>query len=133
MLLGPAKVAPREYMNLQCRLVDLDGELADRHIGPLRTELMSVPGGTAAVALRAGHRWAPDFASLTVPETGLVPSPLRDGGAYLVIGGLGGVGLSIAEHCCAPGRWLRIAMLSPSALRARSNSRSPDGCTCRIN
>jgi len=95
-VLAACLVIPQEYPTLSCRSVDLAGSFAD---GPglldgIEREL-SAPGNGEVVALRAGVRHvrtygpAPDAAA---------PLALREGGVYLLTGGLGGVGLTLADH-----------------------------------
>jgi NADP-dependent 3-hydroxy acid dehydrogenase YdfG/acyl carrier protein len=50
------------------------------------------------VAWRNGHRWARDFAPLPVSGNNTGGLRLRAGGTYLITGGLGRVGLVVAEH-----------------------------------
>ncbi len=97
-LLGPARVVPLEYGGTAVRLIDVATGIdddADRRaiVDELRT---AVEEPDAVTALRAGRRWAPGVAlrSTTADES---TTPLRRGGRYLIVGGLGGVGLSIGR------------------------------------
>ncbi len=109
-LLGPCRVAPLELPLLRCRSLDLDlhgaaGEASWSQSGELRAlldELMAEPletaeqGGHTVAAYRQGERWVETFVPLPAPEE--VVTPLRQGGVYLITGGLGGLGLGLAEH-----------------------------------
>jgi acyl transferase domain-containing protein len=101
---GPAKVIPLEYPDIRCRLIDIENSpaaIADpQHaVGRLADELLN-PADEPMVALRGLHtsaRWVPGVAPL--PDLGAqVAPPIRHGGTFLIVGGLGGVGLSIAQH-----------------------------------
>ncbi len=103
-LLGPCKVIPREFANVRCALVDIDApaagsRLEQRLLDGLAADLDAAQAGTLAhdvLAWRAGERWV-----LTHGETPLPPataSVLRPQGVYVITGGLGGVGLALAEH-----------------------------------
>ncbi|HEV2779527.1 MAG TPA: SDR family NAD(P)-dependent oxidoreductase [Actinophytocola sp.] len=97
-LLGPTRLIPVEYPGVRCRMVDLDpAELADpaRVAGPLLAELGD-GDVDAVVALRGGRRWLLDYES--VPVAGEPAEPLRERGVYLITGGLGGIGLAMAER-----------------------------------
>jgi len=68
-----------------------------------------------AVALRRGRRWRPALTSVPLPEGG---SGLRTGGVYLVTGGLGGIGLTLAEDLAGQ-VGARLVLLSRTALPPR--------------
>lgn len=93
VLQGPIRVIPQEYPHARSRLVDLpSGRFSIA--AAIRSAL--VPSLGDVVALRGEDVFAPFFepAQRTVRED-LRP---RDGGTYLITGGLGGIGLSIATH-----------------------------------
>lgn len=50
------------------------------------------------VALRGNRRWVQTFESLQLPQQDLQAAHLREGGVYLITGGLGGIGLAVAEY-----------------------------------
>ncbi|MDY7094445.1 MAG: SDR family NAD(P)-dependent oxidoreductase [Acidobacteriota bacterium] len=129
-VLGTCRGIPQEYPQLSVGLVDLpapphtggDAELAawsERWGGPLLSESASTSGARspAVTALRGRHRWLEDFMPVEAPisddeapddsaakkDGGEEGSRLRRGGVYLLVGGLGGIGLSLAEHLAR--RW----------------------------
>ena len=131
-LTGPARVIPREFPQLTVTALDL--ELPERtgrkkrgfakagtdklvdHI--LEDALADPSNGTAIV--RNGKRFELTYkaAALTdLPDDGPLPA-LKEKGVYLITGGFGGIGLTLAEalikQCDA-----RIALLSRSALPLR--------------
>lgn len=99
-LLGPAKVIPLEYSGMRTRLIDLaDGIGSDPDRAAAVVELgTDAPGEEpdAVVSLRHRHRWVPTV-SVRSTTDGAGDDPFRSGGRYLIVGGLGGVGLSIAR------------------------------------
>jgi len=96
-LLGPAKIIPLEYPGVQVRHVDLATGLADgRERAALNRELGSKIVDSM-IALRGGQRWRPAVTCLEDAGAG-AEIPLKKGGVYLIVGGLGGVGLSIGHH-----------------------------------
>jgi acyl transferase domain-containing protein len=99
-VLGPCTILTVECPGTSIRLLDL------RHGDPLPvdqvlTELRTDPGNQN-VALRHGRRWAPDYDILQLSVEGEEPpepeAPMRTGGVYLVTGGLGGIGMALAER-----------------------------------
>jgi acyl transferase domain-containing protein/acyl carrier protein len=96
-VLGLSRVLSSEYAGLQCRSIDIDpSECAMDRIVHAIVEELGVPGGSQTLAYRRGIRWRKDWAS--APLRGTSKTPFRDGGVYLITGGVGGIGYSIAEH-----------------------------------
>ncbi|MFD1935084.1 SDR family NAD(P)-dependent oxidoreductase [Nonomuraea mangrovi] len=92
LVAGIARVVPLEVDGLQVRQLDLEsgGTPAASVLAELRRE----PAGDV-LALRGGRRWVRDFQPVR-PSEG--DSGLREEGVYLITGGLGGIGLTLAEH-----------------------------------
>jgi phthiocerol/phenolphthiocerol synthesis type-I polyketide synthase E len=93
---GLARVVAQEYPGLTCRTVDVvAADLADPDALGLLADELCADNGEPSVALRGRHRWLPGF-ELLEPDPG-APSRLRQGGTYLITGGLGRIGLALAE------------------------------------
>ncbi len=96
-------VIPIECPNITSRVVDLDlASDLDSAIPQLVRELVSPPSNEI-LAYRGSSRWVQHFEPVKLGK----PSPdhrtdqsltLRAGGTYLITGGLGGVGLVLAQH-----------------------------------
>jgi len=104
-LLGPCRVIPSEYPQLTCRSVDVwplapAGEADDQLVERLLIEL-SKPTAEPVVALRGAHRWVESFEPTRLSMPTAEQAPWRKGGVYLITGGLGGVGLALAEYLAA--------------------------------
>jgi amino acid adenylation domain-containing protein len=96
--LGPAVVLPQEYPGISCAAIDVDLPPAGSRQGRqlldlLAAELANPEAGV--VAYRGADRWLRVFEPLPLPRS-RGPLPLREGGTYLITGGLGGVGLELA-------------------------------------
>ncbi len=121
-VLGACRVLPREFPNLRARAVDVAlppgaSWQFDRLVANVAAELAS--GDSAeTIALRGGERWVLDHAParLDLPTTPI--QRLRPHGVYLITGGLGGVGLAMAEHLAARFQ-ARLVLLGRTALPAR--------------
>jgi acyl transferase domain-containing protein len=119
--IGACKVLPQEYPNLRCRAVDVlidpdlhaDPVLADRIIGELTTEPFE-----PVVAYRGGRRWIQSFEPYPIARVE-GPGRVRDGGVYVITGGLGNIGLVLAETLSRLASGVRIALLGRSAFPAR--------------
>jgi phthiocerol/phenolphthiocerol synthesis type-I polyketide synthase E len=100
-LLGPVRVIPREYPHLRCRVIDvaprLQGADLDRVVDQLAAELAATRV-EPVVAYRGDQRWVQDVQNVLLEDRGDTQARLRPGGVYLLTGGLGGIGLALAEH-----------------------------------
>ena len=85
---GVAKVAGNENPLIRSRVVDV----AEPDAAKLVAELTHA-GSETEVAHRGRHRWVRVLEPVTVVEG---PSRLKEGGVYLITGGLGGVGSKVA-------------------------------------
>lgn len=96
LIAGPARVMPHEMAGITVSTLDLEPRSRKKGAGdltlPLLEELLAVPANTAA-ALRNGKRY----------EQKLRPQPLTaqpdlpQGAAWVITGGFGGIGQSVAE------------------------------------
>ena len=98
LLLGPLKVIPQELGQVRCRSLDIeDGAAAEEAIEQVYREVQQ-PGGDRVVAYRRGHRWVQGVERVALPPVTGLPAVLRERGVYLITGGLGGLGLSLASY-----------------------------------
>ncbi|WP_459870795.1 type I polyketide synthase [Endothiovibrio diazotrophicus] len=106
-LLGPAQVISQEYPRIRCRLIDvaLPADPAGRQAlgGRLWTELATAAEVPQIAAYRGRYRWVPSYEPSAAPVEEGLPSPLREGGCYLITGGLGTIGLTLAEYLARNG------------------------------
>ncbi len=140
--LGPVKVLSRELEGATARLLDVrlptkserlfGGSLRAAILDPLggkkRAEAaldgladqledeLRAPGANEVVALREGRRLRQTFAASPLDEGGT--SLVKEEGVYLVTGGLGGLGLTIAEHLASSVQ-ARLVLLGRKALPPR--------------
>jgi acyl transferase domain-containing protein/aryl carrier-like protein len=99
-VLGPCKVIPQEYPNITCRSIDVvlpeaGSPSANRLVAQLSAEL-SQPLSDTMVAYRNDARWVQFLEPFQLKEN--ASTQLRDGGVYLITGGLGGIALELAEY-----------------------------------
>ncbi|MFF8772661.1 SDR family NAD(P)-dependent oxidoreductase [Kitasatospora sp. NPDC015120] len=104
LLAGPCTVLPQELPDTVCRLLDLTGtdpgDPGREAVAAVHALLLREPA-ERDLALRGRHWWVRDFDALPLADGDRAagrPAQLRDGGVYLVTGGLGGVGLALAEQ-----------------------------------
>ncbi len=100
-LLGPVKVIPQEYPNVKCCNIDIEAEgsadirppLVERVLTELRADIPDI-----LVAFRGGRRWVQDFEAVRPGKVPKEAKLLKEKGVYLITGGLGGIGLALAEY-----------------------------------
>ena len=97
-LLGPVRVIPKEFPGVFCRSIDLDRNIQDRRraASDIVAEC-SLRSADSCVAYRQSERWVETFESTSL-RTQTSGTRLREKGVYLIVGGLGGIGLVVAEH-----------------------------------
>lgn len=96
-LLSSCLVATQEFPGIRCRQLDLESGKA-REAEMAVAECLS-PDAEPCIAWRHGRRWVRDYAPVPLTDASSDAAPmLREGGVYLISGGLGQVGLLFAEH-----------------------------------
>ncbi|BAU65710.1 beta-ketoacyl synthase [Stanieria sp. NIES-3757] len=98
-LLGALKVISQEYAYLNCRQVDfvISESKPNSSIKQLITEC-TTDSKDRIVAYRGNRRWVQTFEPIPLAKNTQEKSKLRQKGVYLITGGMGGVGLVLAEY-----------------------------------
>ncbi|MEU0110570.1 SDR family NAD(P)-dependent oxidoreductase [Streptomyces sp. NPDC006251] len=111
-LLGLARVIPQEHPELRCHCVDFAQGTGHLDVVPRLLAEMASPSDELEVVYRGADRLA--LTVEPVPAKQGTPVAPRPGGVYLITGGLGRIGLTIAEHLAraAP---VRLALISRRA------------------
>ena len=101
-LLGPVKVIPLEYPNIRCRTIDIflpsSGSWQEEKLLNYLLADLTVNTSDDAIAYRGVHRWVQSFEPIRLDETFKETSRLRKGGVYLITGGLGAIGFTLASY-----------------------------------
>ena len=120
-VLGPCRVIPQEYANVSCRSADImtpeSGVWRDDEIDRLLAEC-SDRLGEPVVAHRKNERWAQTFEAVRLEGRGGTTSRLREKGVYLITGGLGGIGLELAQFLVEAVH-ARVVLVGRTGLPAR--------------
>ncbi len=117
-LLGPCLAIPWEYSHVRCRSVDFTPAPSgtwqgERMLKQLLAEL-AAESADSMIAYRGQTRWAKHFEPMRLEKHEGRPPRLRDRGVYLIIGGLGHIGLELARYLAQSVRArLVLAGLSP--------------------
>jgi len=101
-LLGPVKVIPQEYSNIRCRSIDiilpLEGSLQEKKLTNDLLQELTAPTFDPVIAYRGSNRWVQTFEPIKLNQTQVETARLKEKGVYLITGGLGGIGLVLAEY-----------------------------------
>lgn len=124
MLAGPCMVIPQEYAGVTCRLIDLDfaevtGRKGARLPGSLLEDLRDPDA--ESVAYRKGYRWVRFFERVATETPSAPPYRLKQNGVYLITGGLGGMGLTVAIYLARQLPGARLALIGRSPLPQREH------------
>jgi acyl transferase domain-containing protein/acyl carrier protein len=101
-ILGPCKVIPHEYPQLRCRHIDLQlglvpAERMENLLDQLLAEIIA-ESPDRVVTYRGNHRWIQAAEPVALERVTPPGKKLRERGVYLITGGLGGIGLWLAEY-----------------------------------
>jgi acyl transferase domain-containing protein len=126
--LGVGKVASREYSRITFRSIDIVlpmtikqaqtvptswDQLVDQMTAELRWRSSDV-----TVAYRGLHRWVQCIEPVQLPPVPEEKLPLRAHGVYLITGGFGGIGMTLAEYLARQVK-ARLVLIGRTALPAR--------------
>ncbi|MEG4005579.1 SDR family oxidoreductase [Microcoleus sp. Pol11C1] len=127
-LLGTVKAIAQEYPNINCRSIDVvlpaSGSWSEKLLDQLLTEIVAdnPKSNDAIVAYRGNNRWLQTFEPVQLNEALEETPVLREGGVYLITGGMGGIGLVLAENLAKTVR-AKLVLVGRSAFPDR-NERS---------
>ncbi len=102
LVLGPCKVIPTEYRNITCQHIDVEPPASEGADEDALAERLIAEFNAASLepqlAYRGLQRFVLHYRALRLPKPAGELPRLRRGGAYLITGGLGGIGLELAEY-----------------------------------
>jgi acyl transferase domain-containing protein/acyl carrier protein len=121
-VLGAVKIIPLEYTNVKCCSIDVvlpesGSRKEDRLVDSLLVEFQSDPGAPVA-AYRGAHRWVPVLKPYPLDRVEAARQRLKQEGVYLITGGLGAMGLTLAGYLAKQVK-ARLVLTGRSAFPAR--------------
>lgn len=113
LVLGPVKVIPQEYSNINCYTIDVS-DYDDNSVDAIYNIVNNLK--YPVIVLRNGYEWIESYEKIDLKD---YTNKIRvvDDGVYWIIGGLGTVGIQISEH---------ISKLCNCKLILTSRSKFPD-------
>jgi amino acid adenylation domain-containing protein len=115
---GLLKTLSQEMPWLACLHVDVRASGAELSGRDVLKEL-SIVSGEQQVAYREGERWVPRLEKVEFAQAAKRALPFKQGGIYLLSGGLGGVGVLVAKYLLKHYR-ARLLLLGRTELPERS-------------
>ncbi|BBD64381.1 beta-ketoacyl synthase [Nostoc commune NIES-4072] len=101
-LLGPMKVISQEYSNINCRSIDVilpaNGSWQEEKLLEKILAELTDDDSQKLIAYRGLNRWVQSFEPVRFEQAKIEKPRLREKGVYLITGGLGGIGLVLAEY-----------------------------------
>ncbi len=101
LITGPVKVIPREYPGISCQSIDVvlpeKDELEQNRLANQVIRELACKNPDFVVALRGTKRWIQKFEKANYLH-GEENEIIKNGGVYLITGGLGGIGTALAKH-----------------------------------
>jgi acyl-CoA synthetase (AMP-forming)/AMP-acid ligase II/NAD(P)-dependent dehydrogenase (short-subunit alcohol dehydrogenase family)/acyl carrier protein len=95
-VLGLVKTIPQELSWLACSHIDLPGQNARADAEVLSKEALT-PGTDREVAWRSESRWVTRLETVDFNNIPKASVPFKQGGLYVLTGGLGGIGVELAR------------------------------------
>ncbi|HEX2926595.1 MAG TPA: polyketide synthase dehydratase domain-containing protein, partial [Ruminiclostridium sp.] len=92
--LSLGKVLDKEHSNLKFRCIDIDNTVIVENI----LEEIESTGQSYYAAYRDGVRYTEEFSEMNIENVPVNEIGIREGGVYLITGGIGGLGLELAEY-----------------------------------
>lgn len=116
---GPARVIPREFPGITCAMLDIVAPRRGGHpaVEHVLEELFATPSNVVA-AVRAGRRFERKWRPAALPRA--EEFKINPGEVVLLTGGLGGIGLTLAERLTAE-RGAKVAIVTRRALPKRED------------
>jgi acyl transferase domain-containing protein len=100
-ILGACMVVPQEYTNISCKCIDVVIPRSNTRQEEQLIEQLLGESNTAAkdpvIAYRGDQRWVQTYESTPMVHDGNTGLPFKEGGTYLLTGGLSGVGLELSR------------------------------------
>jgi polyketide synthase PksJ len=126
-VLGPVKIIPIEYPEIGCLSIDIvlpqtGGRQEKRLIEQLAVECLT-DSPEQVIAYRGDYRWVSTIRPARIEEPEEPENRFRNKGVYLMTGGMGGMGFTLAEYLAKSFK-ARLALIGRSPFPARKDWQS---------
>jgi acyl transferase domain-containing protein/acyl carrier protein len=97
-VLGLVKLVHKEFAEASCRSVDIPSDAPAERVGGQLFAELTASTRAEQVAYRGRKRWEWGYCSVLPEAADKIPAVLKEGGVYIITGGLGGIGAALAEQ-----------------------------------
>lgn len=130
-LLGPCLVIPQEYPNIRIKSIDFESQINEDTLGWLQGEIIDVTADSV-VAYRNNQRWLQTYERVVVECSTSSAVIFRQGGVYLITGGLGKVGYEISKYLAGQYQ-AKLVLVGRSPLNESVNTPEAEARTRKIS
>jgi acyl transferase domain-containing protein/acyl carrier protein len=121
---GPLKVIQQEYQNINCRSIDIrlaeKGSIYEQRLVEQILSELSAPPTHRQLAIRGNYCWYQSFNAIQLEKPKNEIPICQKNGVYLITGGLGNIGFTIARHLANEVN-AKLILISRSQLPPRSD------------
>jgi malonyl CoA-acyl carrier protein transacylase len=121
-ILGAVKIIPLEYININCRSIDIvlpePGNPIEEKLDDLLLKEVMTDSADKVIAFRGLNRWVPTWKPHHLRPAEEMAQRFRNEGVYLIIGGFGGMGFTIAQYLAKTFK-ARLILVGRSAFPSR--------------
>jgi acyl transferase domain-containing protein/acyl carrier protein len=121
MVLGPCMVIRQEYPNIRTKSIDLDlsGDAREEELAADLVLGECLDGDSSMfVAYRSAQRWVQTYEPVILENPSHTRSSFREGGVYLITGGLGAIGSALSEYL-AENYKAKLVLVGRSSVRGQ--------------
>jgi acyl transferase domain-containing protein/acyl carrier protein len=101
-MLGAVKIIPLEYRNISCRSIDIvvpgTGSSRETKLISQLVDEFNADTGDNVIAYRGDYRWVQAMKPVRLDKREKRPGLLKEKGVYLIVGGFGGMGFTLARY-----------------------------------
>lgn len=123
--LGVIKVIPQEFTKIDCINIDISVKVEERWLlffNAILTSIIEKKESNKILGLRGRHQWVPSYENIELNESILnndTTNPIKNGGVYIIAGGLGDIGISISSQLAKNAEEVKLVFLNRSLFPPR--------------
>lgn len=108
-LLGLTEVIAKEYPNISCRWIDIDGQTSVLEL----FSILNAPAAETGVAIRNGKLFTRELGKVNIEELPDAKVEIKETGVYVITGGTGGIGIEISKYLASKNK-VNLALINRS-------------------
>jgi polyketide synthase PksJ len=121
-VMGPCRVIPLEHEQLKIKVIDIGPLQLYKHklslVSHILADTLTISNQDAMIAYRKNYRWVQDFSNMVLPSKTEVL--LHNDSVFLITGGLGGIGLTLAHHIAQQTKHSKLLLIARTRFPVQS-------------